>query len=49
MNFTKSSSMIKLEDMDKIYLNYPFLAKAKSYQESILLESKLRSNFFQPI
>ena len=46
MNFTKSSSMIKLEDMDKIYLNYPFLAKAKSYQESILLESKLRSSSF---
>ena len=46
INFSKSQSMIKLENMDKIYLNYPFLAKAKSYQESILLESKLRSSSF---
>ena len=46
MPFIKSQNILELDEIDKIYLNYPFLAKAKSYQESISLESKLRSSSF---
>ena len=39
-------NMIQLEERSRVFTNYPFLAKTKNYQDSVAIESKLRSSFF---
>lgn len=41
-----SENMIQLQEKNRVFTNYPFLAKTKNYQDSIVIESKLRSSFF---
>ena len=46
INLSQSESMIQVEEMNNVFINYPFLSKTKNYQDSIVLEPKLRSSFF---